>query len=192
MNSRMIALSDVEEKRDVITRGVVGGVALLCLATVSASAQSVQSLSLKDAEQRAVQNHPQIRAVQYAAMAADESVHQVRSAYFPTVYGSVTGAEAESGSRIAAGGLNNPIILDRFAAGLSIGQLITDFGRTHDLVESFGLRADAQRQDVDGRRADVLLQVDRRQAPRPPGLVSDRCRRSHSRRSMRGRWSSTR
>jgi len=145
----------------VIKRGVLAVVALLFLATRSASAQNVQSLSLKEAELRAVQNHPQIRAVQYAAMAADESVHQVRSAYFPTVYGSVTGAEAESGSRIAAGGLNNPIILDRFAAGLSVGQLITDFGRTHDLIESVGLRADAQRQEVDGRRSDVLLQVDR-------------------------------
>jgi outer membrane protein len=39
--------------------------------------------------------------------------------------------------------------------------LIPDFGRTHDLVQSFGLRADAQRQDVEDRRADVLLQVDR-------------------------------
>ena len=145
----------------MIKRGVVGMVELLFFATVAVSAQDVQHLSLRDAEQRAVQDHPQIRAVQYEALAADESVHQVRSAYFPTVYGSVTGAEAESGSRIAAGGLNNPIILDRFAAGLSIGQLITDFGRTHDLVESFGLRADAQRQNVESRRADVLLQVDR-------------------------------
>ena len=145
----------------MIKRGGVCVVELLFVATVAVSAQDIQHLSLREAEQRAVQSHPQIRAVQYAALAADESVRQVRSAYFPTVYGSVTGAEAESGSRIAAGGLNNPIILDRFAAGLSIGQLITDFGRTHDLVQSFGLRADAQRQDVESRRADVLLQVDR-------------------------------
>jgi outer membrane protein len=145
----------------VIKRGMVGEVILLIVASVVASAQDVQSLSLRDAEQRALQNHPQIRAVQYAAMAADENVVQARSAYYPTVYGSVTGAEAESGSRIAAGGLNNPIILDRFAAGFSIGQLITDFGRTHDLVQSFGLRADSHRHEVENRRAEVLLQVDR-------------------------------
>jgi outer membrane protein len=144
-----------------IPRGVVGVTGLLFLASVTVSAQNAERLSLRDAEQRASQNHPQIRAVQYAAQAADESVHQVRSAYFPTVFGSLTGAQAESGSRIAAGGLNNPIILDRFAGGVSIGQLITDFGRTHDLVQSFGLRADAQRQEIDSRRADVLLQVDR-------------------------------
>jgi outer membrane protein len=145
----------------VIKRGMVGAVILLIVASVVASTQDIQSLSLRDAEQRALQNHPQIRAVQYAAMAADENVVQARSAYYPTVYGSVTGAEAQSGSRIAAGGLNNPIILDRFAAGFSIGQLITDFGRTHDLVQSFGLRADSQRHEIENRRADVLLQVDR-------------------------------
>ena len=145
----------------MIKPSVVDVLTLLFVASVAASAQDLEHLSLRDAEQRAVQNHPQIRAIQFTALAANESVHQVRSAYFPTVYGSLTGARAESGSRIAAGGLNNPIILDRFAAGFSVGQLITDFGRTPHLVQSFGLRADAQRQEVDNRRAEVLLQVDR-------------------------------
>jgi len=143
---------------NAITCGVA---AVLSFAAGAALAQDVQRLSLKEAEQRAIQNHPLIRAVQFAAQAADQSVRQVRSAYFPTVYGSLTGAQAAEDSRITAGGLNNPIILDRVAAGLTIGQLITDFGRTPDLVQSVGLRADAQRQEVDNRRADVLLQVNR-------------------------------
>jgi outer membrane protein len=143
-------------------RSVTGLVGLWFLAcTTAVSAQGAQSLSLKDAEQQALQNHPQIRATQYTALAADEAVRQARSAYFPSATWSVTGAQAQSSSRIAAGGLNNPIILDRFATGFSVGQLITDFGRTHDLVQSFDLRADAQRQEIDSRRADVLLQVDR-------------------------------
>jgi outer membrane protein len=145
----------------VTKRILAGAVGLLLMASTAVWAQGVPPLTLRDAEQRALQNHPQIRAVEYSALAADETVHQVRSAYFPTVYASVTAAQAESGSRIAAGGLNNPLILDRFATGFSVGQLITDFGRTQDLVQTFGLRADAQRRDVDGRRADVLLQVDR-------------------------------
>jgi len=37
---------------------------------------------------------------------------EAKSAFFPSVSASVTGADAQSGSRIAAGGLNNPIILD--------------------------------------------------------------------------------
>ena len=98
-----------------------------------------------------MQNHPQIRAAQYAAQAAGEVVREARSAYFPTVFGSVTGAEAEDGSRITAGGLNNPIILDRFAAGVSVAQLITDFGRTPRSGRQCQRSArDAQQQD--GRR----------------------------------------
>jgi outer membrane protein len=124
------------------------------------AAQDVQRLSLKEVEDRAIQSHPQIRAGEYAALAAGETVRQIRSAYFPSVYGSFTGAHAQDGTRIAAGGLNNPIILDRFAYGFSASQMLTDFGRTSDLTASARLRVDSQQQDVADRRAQVLLQVD--------------------------------
>ena len=45
-----------------------------------------------------------------------------------TAYGSVTGADAENNSRIAAGFLNNPIIYERYANGITVNQLVTDFG----------------------------------------------------------------
>ena len=131
------------------------------LAAAPAVAQVVQPLSLKDAEARALQNHPQVRAGQYAAQAGREVTREVRSAYYPSVYGSVTGAEAQSGSRIAAGGLNNPIILDRLAAGVSVSQLVTDFGRTSELTQTASLRAAALQQGAVIERADVLLRVDR-------------------------------
>jgi outer membrane protein len=137
-------------------------VAAAVIAAFTASpvaAQNVQPLSLKDAEARALQNHPQVIAGQYAAQAGREAVREVRSAYFPAMYGSVTGAEAQSGSRIAAGGLNNPIILDRLAAGLSGSQMLTDFGRTSDLVQSSSLKSQALQQDVITDRAIVLLGV---------------------------------
>ena len=40
--------------------------------------------ALKDAEKRALADHPQIRAAQYAALAAGEVVREAKSAYFPT------------------------------------------------------------------------------------------------------------
>jgi outer membrane protein len=123
--------------------------------------QTAQRLALREAEQRALLNHPLVRAAQYSAEAADEAVKEARSAYFPAVSVSMTGAEAESGSRIAAGGLNNPIILNRFAGGLSVGQMLTDFGRTHALVQSVDLRADALHEGINNRRAEILLQVNR-------------------------------
>ncbi|HEY7287689.1 MAG TPA: TolC family protein [Vicinamibacterales bacterium] len=135
--------------------------ALFLLLAVRATAQAPAPLTLEEAERRALQNHPQLQATQFASAAAREVVRETRSAYFPTVVGSVTGAEALDGSRIAAGALNNPIIYDRFATGVSVGQLVTDFGRTRAVVRSSSLNADARAQDVDDERAFVLLEVDR-------------------------------
>ncbi|HXA79219.1 MAG TPA: TolC family protein [Candidatus Acidoferrales bacterium] len=133
---------------------------LTVLSGTSVAAQSVQKLSLHDAEQIAVQNHPQIQAATDIASAAKAQVTEQRSAYYPTAYGSVTAADSENNSRIAAGALNNPIIYERYANGLTVNQLVTDFGRTHELVKSSDLHARAEQENVATSRADVLLGVD--------------------------------
>ena len=51
---------------------------------------------------------------------------------FPATF---TGVGADDGSRLAAGGFNNPIVYSRLGSGLSVNQLITDFGRTSNLVQ---------------------------------------------------------
>ncbi|MBI3401305.1 MAG: TolC family protein [Acidobacteria bacterium] len=130
-------------------------------ALLIASSASAQTLTLKQAEEAALQHHPQIQQQQASAKAAAEVVREAKSSYYPTVFGSVTGAEAQNASRIAAGGLNNPVIYDRFATGVTVGQLITDFGRTHALADSASLSAQAQDSTVTSRRADVLVRVDR-------------------------------
>lgn len=127
----------------------------------SIAAQNPQKLSLEEAEKIAIQNHPQIQAAANLASAANAQVTQARSAYLPTAYGSITAVDAENNSRIAAGGLNNPIIYDRYANGVTVNQLITDFGRTHELVKSSSLHAQAEQERVVTTRADVLLGVDR-------------------------------
>jgi outer membrane protein len=122
--------------------------------------QDSQRLTLKEAEDLAIQNHPQIQAATQLASAAVSQVQEVRSSYYPQVNGSLTGVEAENDSRVAAGALNNPIIYDRFSAGIAVNQLVTDFGRTYELVKSSNLHARAQQENVAATRADVLLQVD--------------------------------
>jgi outer membrane protein len=119
-----------------------------------------QALTLQQAETIAIQNHPRIQSTQALAAAAKQQVREIQSNYFPTVYGSLTGVEAESGSRITAGALNNPIIYDRYANGLTVNQLVTDFGRTHELVKSYRLQAQAQEENVVTSRASVILAVD--------------------------------
>ncbi len=134
---------------------------LFALAAIPCAAQNTQTLSLADAEKIAIQNHPQIQAAEYLAIAAKARVTQARSVYYPHAVGSLTGVEAEHDSRIAAGGLNNPIIYDRYANGVTVTQLVTDFGRTHELVRSSNLHAQAQKENVTTSRADVLINVDR-------------------------------
>lgn len=124
------------------------------------TAQTAQTLSLQQAEQIAIQNHPQIQAATALASAADAQRREVRAPYYPNVNGSLTGAEAVDSNRIGAGALNDPRIFDKYANGFAVSQLVTDFGRTHQFVKSATLHARAQEENVVTSRADVLLQVD--------------------------------
>jgi outer membrane protein len=133
---------------------------IMFLAAIPCRSQTQQSLTLQQAEQLAIQNHPQIQASAQLATAANARVQEARSSYYPQANGSLTGVDAETNSRVAAGALNNPIIYDRFADGVTVSQLVTDFGRTYELVKSSNLRARAQQENVSATRADVLLQVD--------------------------------
>lgn len=129
-------------------------------ATPGARVESVQTLTLADAEKIAIANHPDIQAAQFVAEAASQHTRQLRSAYYPTANGSLTGAEAENNSRVAAGALNNPIIYDRYSNGVQVNQLVTDFGRTHELVRSSKLHAKAEEENIVTSRANVQLRVD--------------------------------
>jgi len=124
-----------------------------------AAAQTDQRLTIRDAEAIALQNHPRVKAAQLNVSAASEVPREVRSAYLPNVIGSMTGADAPTGTRIAAGAINNPTILSRYANGFSANQLITDFGRTANLAKSADLQADAANASAQATRASVLLQV---------------------------------
>jgi len=119
-------------------------------------------LTLAEAQQLALQNHPQIAAADYRALAAQEAVKEARAGYFPTLnlYGAAVGTGSDDNTRILAGGLNNPSVFDRVAGGLALNQLITDFGRTANLTASSKFQAQAENQNAAATREQVLLQVD--------------------------------
>jgi outer membrane protein len=118
------------------------------------------SLTLQQAEAQAIKDNPQISAARLIALASRQVTREVRSAFWPTVTGSLTGADAESGSRITAGALNNPIIYERAAAGAMVTQLITDFGHTANLVSSAKYMAKAENQNALATKEQILLAVD--------------------------------
>ena len=124
-------------------------------------AQPPTRLTLAQAQQLAIQNNPQFGAAKYNAAAAYQVAPQYRSAYAPSLQGSLTGVGADNGSRLAAGGLNNPVVYNRVGTGLSVGQMITDFGRTSNLVAMAKLQASAQDQVTETTRAQILLNTSR-------------------------------
>ena len=118
-------------------------------------------LTLKDAEALAIKNHPQVLAAQSEVGFANQQVVETRSAYYPTVDADVTGSVANRGSRIGAGYLTDSRLFNRFGQGLRLSQLITDLGRTPNLVASSRFNAQASEQNFQATRYDVLLQVNR-------------------------------
>ena len=117
-------------------------------------------LTLHDAEQLALKNNPEISVSKLLTFAQHQVVRETRSAELPTATGSLTAVDAHEGSRITAGFLNNPSVFDRAGAGIAVGQLITDFGRTHNLVASENLRETSQQRAEKATEADIILATD--------------------------------
>ena len=69
------------------------------------------------------------------------------------------GVADTNNTRIAAGYLNNPSVFERQAEGITIAQLITDFGRTSELTRSSSLRARAEEMNREATREEILLEV---------------------------------
>jgi outer membrane protein len=128
-------------------------------ATNSAPAAPLR-LSVQDAEALALRNNPQVSVYRLLAMASQQVTREAKSNYYPNFYGSVTAVEPQPGSRIAAGALNNPIIYERVAAGVTLAQLITDFGRTNNLVATAALRAKASNLNAQATAAQIKLATD--------------------------------
>ena len=125
-----------------------------------ASKGTATSLSLKQAEALALKNNPQISVARLTALASEQVAREVRSNLWPTATANLTGVDSRPGSRITAGGLNNPIIYERAAAGATVSQLITDFGRSTNLASSANLAAKAENQNALATKEQILLAVD--------------------------------
>lgn len=135
---------------------------LLGLTTLAAQAQNLSPLTLKQAHEEALKNHPLISVAQLKALASLETYKQARSGFFPNISANAVavGTANENTRLTAIGALNNPSIFDRQADGLMISQLITDFGRTANLTGSAKLQAEAAANNAQATREQILLAVD--------------------------------
>jgi outer membrane protein len=126
----------------------------------ASTAAAPQRLTVQDAEALALRNNPSVSVARLLAMASQQVTREAKSNYYPTAFGSITAVDARDGSRIAAGGINNPVLYERFAGGVALSQLITDFGRTNNLAATAVLRAKASDMNSAATAAQIKLAVD--------------------------------
>jgi outer membrane protein len=134
--------------------------ALLAIDAVTAvSAQTPSALSLAQAQEIAVRNHPRLASAALSAQAGASQITEARAGLFPTVSGNVTAAGAENTATLSAGTLQTSSLYSRVASGLVATQLLSDFGRTGKLTDSARMRSSALAKDVETTRAQVLVDV---------------------------------
>lgn len=124
------------------------------------ASQTGAPLTLAQAEAIGLKNNPQITVGKLRALEAQQYVRETRSALLPTAFLSLTGVDSRAGSRIAAGSLNNPVVFPRAATGATVSQLVTDFGRTTNLLSSSEFQAKAEDKNAAATVADITLAVD--------------------------------
>jgi outer membrane protein len=117
-------------------------------------------LTRADAEQMAIKNNPRVSVGRLLAMAQHQVVRETRSAELPTANASVTAVQAEDASRISAGSLTASRLFPHAGAGGGFTQLLTDFGKTGNLVASSKLQEKAQNADALATTEDIVIATD--------------------------------
>jgi outer membrane protein len=129
-------------------------------APASGAASSPMTLTRRQAEQTALKNNPRVTVSQLLALAQHQVVREARSAELPTANGAITAEKALEGSRISAGSLTASRLFTHAGAGGSFTQLITDFGRTHNLVLTRKLEEKAANASALATREEMVLAAD--------------------------------
>jgi outer membrane protein len=118
------------------------------------------TLTRQQAEKIALGNNPHIRISQLIAKVQHQAVRERRADELPNLTGNVTAVEANDGSRLSSGSLTASRLLNHSGGGVSLSQLVTDFGHTTNLVASAKLLEKARLADAEASREDIVLATD--------------------------------
>lgn len=124
------------------------------------ASSSTQKLTLLEAEQLALKNNPRISASKLLALAQHQVVRESRAAELPAMSAAITAEDALQASRISAGSLTSSRVFEHAGAGGGFNQLITDFGRTANLVASSKLQEKAQNANAQATAEDIVIATD--------------------------------
>jgi outer membrane protein len=120
----------------------------------------VQRLTRTQAEQLALKNNPRVSASRLLALAQHQVVRETRAAELPSASAAITAEKALEASRISAGSLTASRLFTHAGTGGNFTQLITDFGRTHNLVLTQKLREQAANASALATREEIVLATD--------------------------------
>ncbi|HEX7765936.1 MAG TPA: TolC family protein, partial [Nitrospira sp.] len=120
-------------------------------------------LGLQQAIETGLQNHPIVQEANAGLAASNARTDQTKSLYYPQVFANADGSAGSGRINprfLIGGGLLQPN-LSTYTAGVLASQRIYDFGFTKNLVESSQYGERAQEQDVNARRALVIVSIQR-------------------------------
>jgi outer membrane protein len=117
-------------------------------------------MTREQAEQIALKNNPNVSVAQLLALAQHQVVRETRSALMPNASGNITAVEAEEASRISTGAITASRLLEHAGLGVELSQLITDFGRTNNLISSAKLTEKSQQASSEATREQIVLATD--------------------------------
>ena len=120
-------------------------------------------LGLQQAIEAGLQNHPIVQEANAGLAASSARTDQAKSLYYPQVFANADGTAGAGRLNprfLVGGGLLQPN-LSTYTAGVLASQRIYDFGFTKNLVESSQYGERAQEQDVNARRALVIVSIQR-------------------------------
>ncbi len=129
-------------------------------APVPAAGPAQDRLTRGQAEQLAIQHNPHISVGHLLALAEHQVVRETRSTELPTLNGGITAQQANEGGRLSSFGISTTRLLTHAGAGVNFSQLITDFGRTPNLVGAARLREAAAKSDAQATLEDIVLATD--------------------------------
>lgn len=154
--SRLIELASAQSN----SAAMPGAAGQSSAASSSSSAGQQPRLTRTDAEQTAIKNNPQVSVSRLLALAQHQVVRQTRSAEMPTAVVSVTAMDAALATRISSGSLTASRLFTHAGAGANVSQLITDFGRTSNLVAYSKLQEKAQNASALATTEDIIIATD--------------------------------
>ena len=118
------------------------------------------TLTRQQAERIALANNPHIHISDLIAKVQHQAVRERRADELPNLNGNLTAVGANDGSRLSSGSLTASRLLTHSGGGVSLSQLITDFGHTSNLVASAKLQEKARIADMEASREDIVLATD--------------------------------